>query len=197
MALVTFTAYLVGLTIAFGLRTAIHKRRTGTSGFKGISGTPRNASWWGGLLFAAAILLGIAGPGLAAANVVHTNSPTGLSIAGLIVAGVGLLATVFAQSAMGDQWRIGVDEAERTELVTSGMFAAVRNPIFSSMVFAQAGVSLAALNAISLVSFVLLIVAIRIQVRYVEEPFLLRLHGERYAQYLNESARFVPRFRQP
>jgi protein-S-isoprenylcysteine O-methyltransferase Ste14 len=36
-------------------------------------------------------------------------------------------------ASMGASWRIGVDPSERTDLVTGGAFALVRNPIFSAM----------------------------------------------------------------
>ena len=49
---------------------------------------------------------------------------------------VGILSTLWAQLAMGDSWRSGVDVGERTRLVTSGPFAWVRNPIFTSMLAA-------------------------------------------------------------
>jgi protein-S-isoprenylcysteine O-methyltransferase Ste14 len=42
---------------------------------------------------------------------------------------LGLAGSLLAQLAMGDSWRIGVDESEKTELVTAGPFAVVRNPI--------------------------------------------------------------------
>ena len=39
-------------------------------------------------------------------------------------------------------WRIGVDRRERTDLVTTGVFAHVRNPIVTAMVVAQLGIVL-------------------------------------------------------
>lgn len=196
MAAATFLAYLSGLGVAFGIRTLIHYRRTGRTGFNGITGTPRDASWWGGVLFVVAIVVGIAGPGFAAIGVIRSHSSTPVAMFGLVVAALGLAGTVVAQSAMGDQWRIGVDASETTELVTTGMFAGVRNPIFSAMILAQTGITIAVLNVVGVVALVTLIVAIEIQVRLVEEPFLGRVHGDRYAQYRAVSGRFVPRWSQ-
>lgn len=39
----------------------------------------------------------------------------------------------FAQLAMGDSWRIGVDEQENTTLVRTGPFKWVRHPIYTAM----------------------------------------------------------------
>lgn len=41
--------------------------------------------------------------------------------------------TLVAQAQMGDSWRIGIDSANSTALVTSGLFAISRNPIFLAM----------------------------------------------------------------
>lgn len=57
-----------------------------------------------------------------------------------------------AQSGMGSSWRIGVDPAERTELVTGGVFAVVHNPIFTAMLAAQAGLAFAVPGAVALAS---------------------------------------------
>ena len=129
--------YLVYLALAFGVRTVAHYRRTGSTGFHGVSGRPGSAEWWGGALFVVALVLGLAAPILQLAGVVD---PIGAldgefgHAAGFGMAIGGLVTTVVAQAAMGDSWRIGVDESERTELVSDGPFATVRNPIFGGWI---------------------------------------------------------------
>jgi protein-S-isoprenylcysteine O-methyltransferase Ste14 len=39
-----------------------------------------------------------------------------------------------------------------------------------------------------------LVVALEVQVRLVEEPYLLRTHGAHYAEYASRVGRFVPGF---
>jgi len=53
----------------------------------------------------------------------------------------GLVLTLVAQAQMGASWRIGIDDRP-TRLVTSGLFALSRNPIFSGMFLTLAGVVL-------------------------------------------------------
>ena len=53
VALVLFAA---GVVTTFGVRTWVHWRRTGASGFSGISGPAWSGGWWGGVLFVAALL---------------------------------------------------------------------------------------------------------------------------------------------
>lgn len=193
MASVALVLYLAGLVVLFGVRSWIQRRRTGSSGFKGISGAPGNVEWWGGVTFIAAMVLGLAGTALAATGSIDVDAPRWLQVVGLVTAAVGFGATVAAQTAMGASWRIGVDPDEQTELVTGGVFASVRNPIFSAMVLAQAGVAAIVPSIVSVAAVVVLVVAVQVQVRVVEEPYLLRAHGESYRRYCERTGRFVPR----
>ena len=93
---------------------------------------------------------------------------------------------------MGASWRIGVDESERTELVTDGPFEFVRNPIYSGVIPLVAGLTLLAPNAVSIAAFAALFAALEIQVRLVEEPHLLRAHDPAYREYASRVGRFVP-----
>lgn len=186
--------YLVGAAAAFGVRTWLHLRRTGSTGWRGLSGTPGSPEWWGGALFAAAIVLGAAGPALATAGVGPAPAalPGAVAWLGLVVGVAGFLATLAAQAGMGASWRIGVDADERTDLVTTGTFALVRNPIFTAMITALVGVVLLAPTVVTLAALVCLVVAVELQVRAVEEPYLRRTHGDAYAAYAARVGRFVP-----
>ena len=114
--------------------------------------------------------------------------------AGVVVAMAGFVAAVAAQNAMGASWRIGVDQAESTDLVTCGVFAHVRNPIFTAMITAQLGTALMAPTWLSITAVVLLVVACGLQVRLVEEPYLARTHGSSNTDYAAKTGRFLPGF---
>ena len=62
-----------------------------------------------------------------------------------------------------------VRQADRTELVTHGVFARVRNPIFTAMIAAQAGTARMAPTWLSLLGVRLLLVGIELQVRRIED----------------------------
>ena len=187
--------YGLYLLLAFGVRTLVHRARTGSTGFRGISGATGSAEWWGGVLFAVALALGIAAPVLQLLDVLppirFLEGTIGESAGVGLYAG-GLITTLVAQFAMGDSWRIGVDESERTELVTDGPFSLVRNPIFAGMLPVGLGLMLLAPNVLAVIAFVSLVVALQIQTRLVEEPYLLRTHGAEYAEYAEQAGRFVP-----
>ena len=192
LALVLYGVYLL---LSFGLRTLIQYRRTGSTGFHGLGGRPGSAEWIAGVGFTAALLLGAAAPVLALLDLVEpiaTLDATALHLAGLVLALAGIGATFYAQVAMGASWRIGVDPGERTQLVTSGPFALVRNPIFAAMLPTALGLTLLVPSWVALAGLAGLLVALELQVRVVEEPYLLQVHGAAYADYAARVGRFVP-----
>ena len=193
MTTVALILYVVALVVLFGVRSWVQQRRTGSAGFHGISGTPSDAGWWGGVLFVVAMVLGLAGPLLAVADVVSTDPPLGVQLTGLVLALIGFAGTLAAQTGMGESWRIGVDPGERTDLVTTGVFAHVRNPIFTAMVVAQLGIVLMVPTWVTALSLVALVVAVQLQVRVVEEPHLRAVHGNAYGAYSAATGRFLPR----
>lgn len=195
MALAALGLFALYLALAFGARIVLQLRRTGSSGVKGISGRPGSAEWAGGALFVLAFGLGLAAPVLDLPGVIEPVAFLGgliFRVLGFAMFALGLAGTLIAQLAMGDSWRIGVDESERTELVTSGPFAVVRNPIFAAMIPTFLGLALLVPNVAALAAFLALVAALELQVRFVEEPYLIRTHGERYLAYASRVGRFMP-----
>ena len=195
MGWVALGCYAVYLALAFGLRSLIQLRRTGSTGFKGIAGAPGSLEWSAGVLFGAALLVGALAPVLevtGAMDPLDVLDGPGAHALGLALFGLGLAGTLYAQLAMGESWRVGVDESERTELVTQGPFSLVRNPIFSAMIPTSVGLTLMVPNAVALAGLAALVLALQIQVRLVEEPYLRRVHGEVYERYAARVGRFAP-----
>jgi hypothetical protein len=119
MAVLAPILYGVYLVLAFGLRTLIQLRRTGSTGFHGLGGRPGSAEWVAGVGFTVALLLGVTTPVLALFDVVEPISAldtTAAHVAGLVLAVGGIGLTFYAQVAMGTSWRIGVDPAGSTAL---------------------------------------------------------------------------------
>lgn len=182
-------------SLAFGARMLMQVRRTGSTGFRGISGRAGSLEWLGGVLFAAAVVLLFAAPVLDLTGTFEPfaslEGPVGRTL-GIVLYGLGLAGTLVAQEAMGSSWRVGVDALEKTHLVTAGPFALVRNPIFTAMILTILGLALLVPNIVSLAGFLTLVVAVEMQVRFMEEPYLLRTHGENYANYASRVGRFLP-----
>jgi protein-S-isoprenylcysteine O-methyltransferase Ste14 len=131
-------------------------------------------------------LLGLVKPYLAV-------SASGFHWVGLMLGLFGIAVTLVSQQQMGDSWRVGVDGRETTQLITGGLFSLVRNPIFTGMAMAVLGLLMMAPNFLSAAAFVSLLVGVEMQVRWIEEPYLIRLHGARYLAYARTVGRFLPR----
>lgn len=192
MAGLALALYLVYLALAFGLRAWLQWRRSGDHGFRFGGFAASAAERAGALLFVVALVLGLAAPVLELLGALTAFEALRAPALGALLSLAGIAGTLHAQLAMGSSWRVGVDPNERTALRTDGPFRLVRNPIFSWMILTAAGLALLVPNAASLVGLVALVVGIEIQVRLVEEPYLLRTHGEAYAGWAACTGRFVP-----
>ena len=53
---------------------------------------------------------------------------------GVMLSLLSMALILGAQKTMSDSWRIGIDEKNKTKLVTNGTFQYVRNPIFLGMI---------------------------------------------------------------
>jgi len=91
---------------------------------------------------------------------------------------------------MSSNWRIGIDEKNKTDLVTTGIFSISRNPIFVGMIVSLLGIFLIIPNAISLCLMVLTYFIIQIQIR-LEEEFLEKQHKTDYINYKFKTRRLI------
>ncbi|MFI6229074.1 methyltransferase family protein [Micromonospora echinospora] len=194
MAWLALLLYLLGLLLAFGWRTLTQWRSTGDTGLRLDAGPPGTLRWWAKLLFVAALLLGFAGPvaALAGLSPLPGLDHRALHVVGLLLTVAGIGAALAAQLAMGSSWRIGVDPTEHTNLVTGGPFALARNPIFTAMAATTLGLALMVPNAVALAAWLVLVLALQLQVRAVEEPYLTSVHGADYVRYAARVGRFLP-----
>ena len=179
--------------LALGLRVLIQLLRTGSTGLRGLSPDAGAADWAAGVLLVGGIGLAVAGALLddSVGRIGVLDGDLGRA-AGVGLAAGGMVATVGAQLAMGDAWRVGVDPEERTELVTDGPFALVRNPIYAGMIPFFWGIALLVPNLVTLAGAICVTVALELQTRLVEDPYLVRTHGEAYADYAARVGRFLP-----
>ncbi|BAX95660.1 hypothetical protein MSTE_00316 [Mycobacteroides stephanolepidis] len=203
MAVAALVVYLVFIAAGLGWKSYRQWRATGSTGVRGFHGRPGSREWFAGVGFIAAIIAALLAPILQLAGLIAPlpaldHRP--LQIVGIALAATGIVATVGAQQTMGESWRVGVDTRETTTLVSSGVFGWVRNPIFTAMLTFAAGSALMTPNLLALSGFVLLAASIELQVRVVEEPYLLAIHGKTYRDYGSRVGRFLPgigRFKAP
>ena len=181
--------------LGFAWRAWLQRRRTGSTGFRGMNGRLGSAEWVAGLGFVIALVVAVVGPVLQLSGVITPLSvlhAEWIQVAGIALAGLGIVLTVWAQLDMGESWRVGVDASETTALVRTRVFGWVRNPIYSAMLIFDFGIALVTPNFVTIAGLVLAIAALELQVRRVEEPYLLGKHGAAYRGYTARVGRFIP-----
>ncbi len=193
LLLIYFVAFFL---LAFVIRSVLVYRNTGINPL--VLQRTQDAYGYVGMAFKV-LMLGCAVVVTLLAFVPHASNWLGViapleitSIKGLgwFCLLVSLLWMLIAQAQMGASWRIGIDSANRTELVSKGLFSISRNPIFLATRVALLGFFLVAPNAATLALLAAAEVIIQVQVR-LEEKHLLGLHGWAYEQYFSKVSRWL------
>jgi len=190
----------IWMLIAFGfltlfVRVAIQLIRTGRTGFIGFARGAGPLGLLAGILFIGGMALAVVGindvrkGSLATIDGLHV---TWLNVVGIALAGTAGIAVFLAQLGMGASWRIGVNREERTDLITSGWFSMSRNPIYTAMIVGWFGFALMVPTWLGFAAVVSIAAGLELQVRAVEEPYLVRTHGDEYRAYASRVGRFVP-----
>ena len=107
---------------------------------------------------------------------------------------VALVLTVRCHAQMGRNWRMDVSEKQKTALVTQGLYARVRHPIYALQVMLMlcTAIVVPAPAMIGVAAIHLVLVTLKAA---NEERFLLATHGASYADYRKRTGRFLPRLR--
>ena len=177
------------LGVGIGWRSWLQARRYGSSGFLLFqSGRPsqhiRDAL---GVVLAVALL----GQALRAALVPYPTPPAGSRAIGITLLFGGVVFLVASQLNLGASWRIGIEEGARPGLVTTGIYAFCRNPIYLAMLITIAGYAVLIPTPLSIVMLVGAFIGIRRQI-FAEEDYLIRTYGDAYRAYAARVGRFLP-----
>ncbi len=103
----------------------------------------------------------------------------------------GLLLCLYAQLKMGSSWRVGIDEKDKTELITSGLYKYIRNPTYLGLFILNAGVWLIWPTWTVFIFMLVFFLMMEIQVR-CEEEYLYSIHGDKYIAYRKKTKRYIP-----
>lgn len=185
----SLVGFLAFIAVAVGWRIWAQYRATGDPGLRILRGGRRER------IAAALFIFGLAlAPLSSLVALLHAPATThpATPALGILLFVLGFALTVVAQLAMGASWRIGVDRNEATALVTHGVFARVRNPIYTGILLVLAGMLLLVPSLLATAALACTWIALQLQVRAVEEAYLMRTHGERYRAYARQTGRFVP-----
>lgn len=107
------------------------------------------------------------------------------------VAIAAFAATWICWKRMGKSWRMGINPAEKTQLVITGPYAFVRHPIYalSSLLMLS---SLVIIPSPSMLLIAVLHLFLLQWEARREENHLARLHGQAYLDYAAHTGRFIP-----
>jgi len=105
-----------------------------------------------------------------------------------------LAGTVKCWAHMGKDWRMAVTAEPDQALITDGLFARIRHPIYAFsillMLCTMVVVPTLPMLALGVVHVVLMVLK-----AHNEERHMLAVHGDQYARYLARTGRFLPRMR--
>jgi protein-S-isoprenylcysteine O-methyltransferase Ste14 len=187
---------LVGFAVlTLGVRVIVQLRETGETGLVGLRSGAGANDWLSGILFVGGMAMGVVSITLVlqdALDPIGALDTTPVHVAGIALAGAGGLAVFLAQLGMGASWRVGVSDDQDTDLVTTGWFSLVRNPIYTAMIVGWTGFALIVPTSLSIAAVFVIAAGLELQVRSVEEPYLMRTHGDAYRSYGSRVGRFLP-----
>ena len=110
---------------------------------------------------------------------------------GLGLTVLGLAFSVWARAHLGRLWSVAATFKVDHVLVQTGPYGMVRHPIYTGLLTAVLGTSLAHATASAALGFTLFLVACLLKVRH-EEHLLMRHFAERYDVYRREVRALIP-----
>ena len=113
-----------------------------------------------------------------------------ISWVGVILCLAGLILLLLSLISFGKSFRVGIDVDHSDRLVTTGVFAFSRNPIYVAFAFVLLGQFLVFPNWILLVYLAAGFWLFHRQVLR-EEEFLRQHYGQEYAEYCNRVRRYL------
>ncbi len=109
---------------------------------------------------------------------------------GVVVILIGISFFGLALLSFKSSWRVGIDTKAPGKLITTGIFAISRNPIFLSMDLYFLGTFLIRSNLFFLLAFVCLSAGMHLQILN-EETFLVDQYGDAYRRYMAKVKRYI------
>jgi len=113
-----------------------------------------------------------------------------ISWIGVLFCFVGLLILLWSLISFGQSFRVGIDTDHADKLVTSGVFAYSRNPIYVGFAIILMGQFLIFSNWILLIYLAAATWLFHRQV-IREEDFMKKHYGQEYAEYCNQVRRYL------
>jgi protein-S-isoprenylcysteine O-methyltransferase Ste14 len=195
MAKLAAAMLVVFLVLTLFVRVAVQLRRTGKTGLIGLRKGAGPLDYLSGLIFVGGMAMAIVSLQLVLQDALDPIDAVDVDVLhalGIVLAALGGLSVFAAQLGMGENWRVGVSDEQGTDLVTGGWFSLCRNPIYAAMIVGWTGFAMMVPTWLAFAAVVVIVLGLELQVRVVEEPYLIRTHGDEYRRYASQVGRFVP-----
>lgn len=142
-------------------------------------------------------LMGIATVGIIPAQLLSIGFgwsylPANAQFTGFCIGMVGDLIFLISVLCMKDNWRAGIPDRDRTELVTDGIYAFSRNPAFLGFDLQYVGVLLMFCNLLTASFTVFAVTMLHLQILQ-EERYLTATFGRAYLDYRHRVFRYLGR----
>ena len=118
--------------------------------------------------------------------------PDNARFTGFLTGILGNLIFLIAVLTMKDSWRVGIPEKDKTEFVSTGIYAFSRNPAFLGFDFMYISVCLLFCNPATIVFTVFAVTMLHLQI-LEEEKYLEHTFGEAYRSYQKRVLRYLGR----
>jgi len=105
---------------------------------------------------------------------------------------LSLLVVIGCWRRMGQSWRIAVIPGEKTALVTDGLYATIRHPIYAFTIVLVL-CSMVIVPTIPMVLVATSLIVFMLVKAHHEERFMRETHGQIYVDYCKRTGRFFPR----
>ena len=109
---------------------------------------------------------------------------------GLVLCLTAIIGFALTLVSFGNSFRVGIDENKPDKLVTTGIFAISRNPIYVCFLLFLTGLFMVHRNIVIAVGIILFALAIHRQILR-EEKFLLSYYGGEYENYRKRVRRYI------
>lgn len=111
--------------------------------------------------------------------------------AGIAITALGLVICIWARRTLGGNWSSAVSLKQRHELIQSGPYRYVRNPIYTGLILMFIGTGIVVNRRSALLAVVLAIAAYWIKLKQ-EEDVMQRQFPEAYAAYRQRVKALIP-----
>lgn len=121
-----------------------------------------------------------------------SHLPTNACFTGFCIGILGDVVFWLSVLFMKDNWRAGIPDKDKTELVTTGIYKYSRNPAFLGFDLQYIGVLLMYCNLLTAVFSIFAIVMLHLQILQ-EERHLTSIFGVKYQEYRHQVFRYLGR----